>query len=91
MLKKEEKAEARKKIDRAARQMIEGQQYLSLQRLYMRLTASPTFDQAVFDAVIIAAATADDASIIQAAEYADAYEQAVQAMSMAGFRPDGSR
>ena len=80
-----------KKIDRAARQMIERQQYLSLQQLYMRLTATPTFYQAVFEAVIMAASKADDASIMQAAEYADAYQQAVQAMAMADLQPNGSR
>lgn len=66
--------EAREKISRAARGMIEAQDYLALQRLYMRLASRPTFDQAVFDAVIMAAATADDASILHAIEYVRAVE-----------------
>jgi hypothetical protein len=70
----EARKEAREKISRAARGMIEAQDYLALQRLYMRLASRPTFDMAVFDALITAAEKADDASILHAVEYVRAVE-----------------
>lgn len=61
--------EAQEKILRAARALIERQDYLSLQRLHARIVSAPTFDVAVYDFFQGALSVADDASIMHAVEF----------------------